>query len=295
MVTPLSCTTVQWRGLVLSSDRAASPFGVRTLAGWDERPDVRLTSIARPAAHGRLSGSALADERIVTLAGQIVSPDRDALLWELDAAMYLAEPGAPSEILTVTRAGRTLYADAQLTAFRTPTDGEWASGKVPYAIEWRCADPLRYGDPIAPSTGFPTSVGGLRYDLYTDGAGGDLGFLDYGEASASGVVTLSNPGTAAVPVLLQITGPIPSQGFDVIQVGSGKRLTFEDPVGSGSVLVMDGATGAAVIDGNADRAGQLTWRDWPVVPPRSSIQLLFSPRGPRSDATMTAVFRPGWW
>lgn len=121
------------------------------------------------------------------------------------------------------------------------------------------------------------------------------GWLDYGEASTTGRVVLTNPGTADVPVLLQVEGPVTASGFEVIEVGTGRRLVFEGPVAAGSLLVMDGATGAVVLDGSSDRAGQLTWRDWPTVPRGGSTELAFIPRGTRTDATMTAVMRPGWW
>lgn len=289
----LSHTSLTWRGLTIQGTRVSRHW-MGSLEGWEELPDTRHDSPARTSGHGRFGAPAWSDERVVVVTGGCSTPaERDAILLELQAVMTLSGSSNPED-LTISNAGRVLTAGATLTRFK-PSMANWSSGYFHWAAEWVCPDPLRYGTPIASTAVFPTLVGGLEYDLYTDGSGTDLGYLDYGVPSETGRVVLSNPGTEDVPVTIEVIGPVPSQGFDIIQVGTGKRLTFEDPVGAGSSLVMDGATGAVVIDGTADRAGRLTWRDWPIVPAGGSIELLFSPRGPWSAATMTAVYRPGYW
>ena len=290
----LSCTTVQWRGLTLSSDHS-SPFGVRTLLGWDELPETRMDAPVRPQAHGRFDTPVWADERIVTLSGQIVSQGRDALLQTLQSAMTLPVGLSSAEDLIVTRAGRTLSSRARLTAFKTPTTGNWAVGEVPFVIEWRCRDPLRYGEPKSVTTSFPRLRGGLEYDLYTDGAGADLGYLDYGEASDTGRVVVSNGGTADTWPVFQVTGPIDSSGFDIALVGTDQRVRFSGPVASGSALMIDSASGTAVIDGSADRGGLLTQRDWFAVPAGGSVEVAFIPLGVDLGGQLTVVHRPAWW
>jgi len=290
----LSCTTVQWRGLTLASDQS-SPFGIRSLMGWDELPDARMDAPVRPQAHGRFDTAVWADERVVTLAGQIVSQDRDALLRELASVMTWASGPSAAEDLVVTRAGRELTGFARLTAFKTPTTLNWSVGEVPFVIEWRCRDPLRYGAPQSVATGFPVLRGGLEYDLYTDGAGADLGYLDYGEASDTGRVLLSNDGTADSWPVFQIEGPVDAAGFDIAVVGTDQRIRFSGPVAEGSSLVIDSASGTAVIDGVADRGGLLTQRDWFPVPAGGSVEVAFLPRGGMSSAELTVVHRPAWW
>lgn len=289
----LSCTTVQWRGLTLASDHS-SPFGIRTLLGWDELPDARLDAPARPQAHGRFDTAVWADERIITLSGQIVSQDRDALLQELQGVMGWPSGLSSAEGLVVTRGGRELTGFARLTAFKTPTTVNWSVGEVPFVIEWRCRDPLRYGAPVSVQTGFPVLRGGLEYDLYTDGTT-DTGVLEYGEASASGRIVLSNTGTADVWPVFQIDGPIDDAGFDIAVVGTEQRIRFSGPVPSGSVLVIDSASGTAVIDGSADRGGLLAHRDWFSVRPGGSVEIAFIPLGVDLGGQLTAVVRPGFW
>ena len=289
----LSCTTVQWRGLTLASDQS-SPFGIRNLAGWDELPDARVDAPPRPQGHGRFDTAVWADERVVTLSGQIVSQDRDALLRELASVMTWAAHGGTAEDLVVTRAGRTLTAGARLTAFKTPTDLDWSVGRVPFAIEWRCRDPLRYGDPVSVQTGFPVLRGGLEYDLYTDGST-DTGVLEFGEASTSGRVVLSNPGTADVWPVFQVDGEVDPSGFDIAVVGTEQRIRFAGPVSAGSVLVIDAGAGTAVIDGSADRGGLLAYRDWFSVRAGESLEIAFIPLGVDLGGHINYNKHPGFW
>lgn len=284
----LSCTTVEWRGLTLASD-SSSPFGIRTLLGWDELPDSRQDSQVRPQAHGRFDAPVWADERVVTLQGQIVSQDRDALLRELSSVMGWPSGRGPAETLTVTRAGRTLTASARLRAFRTPTDGNWSVGQVPFAIEWRCADPLRYGTASTLETTFPQRKGGLRFPLFTP-----AGHLFFGERSTSGQVTVANDGTADAWPQFTVTGPVPP--FQIVAVNSGRRLVFSRAVNAGDVLLIDSATGVVVLNGgDVDYSGYLTTAEWAPIGAGASETFAFLPVEGDGTGSLAVTWRSAWW
>ncbi len=288
----LSCTTVEWRGLTLASDQS-SPFGIRNLAGWDELPDSRQESPVRPQAHGRFDTPVWADERVVTLQGQIVSQDRDALLADLSRVMGWPSGGGAAETLTVTRAGRTLTASARLRAFRTPTDLNWSVGQVPFAIEWRCADPLRYGPAATLETGFPVLAGGLEFDLFTDGTV-NTGYLEFGAMSSTGRVVASNAGNADAWPQFTITGPVPP--FQIVAVESGRRLVFSRAVNAGDSLVIDTATGVVLLNGgDVDYSGYLTTAEWASVPAGGSQTFAFLPVSGTGTGTMAVTWRPAFW
>lgn len=288
----LSCTTVVWRGLTLSSDRS-SPFGVANVAGWDELPSSRYDSAVRPQGHGRFDAPVWSDERVVTLTGQIVSDDRDALLRELASVMTWPSGRGTIEDLVVTRAGRTLTAGARLTAFRTPSDLTWSVGRVPFVVEWRCPDPLRYGDAQTQETGFPTLAGGMEFDLFTDGSV-DTGFLEFGAASSTGQVMVSNLGTADSWPQFTITGPVPP--FQIVAVESGDRLVFSREVAAGDVLVIDAGTGVVVLNGgDVDYSGYLTTAEWTAIPAGGSRTYAFLPVSGTGTGTMGVTWRPPWW
>ena len=289
----LSCTTVQWRGLTLSSDRS-SPFGIRTVTGWDELPDSRFERDTRPGAHGVFATPVWSDERIVTLGGQIISQRRDALLAELRAAMTWGPNGGLVEDLQITRAGQTLTAQARLTAFKTPTDADWAVGVVPFAIEWRCPDPLRYADATNLSTTFATSSGGLEFPLFTDGTD-DTGFLEFGEQGSTGRVSLPvQDGTAPGHTQLLVTGPVPP--FSIVRVETGRRIAFARSVPAGDRLLIDTATGSALLNGgDVDYSGLLTHWEWDPINPGEAATFAFLADGPTDTGTLTVIHRAAWW
>jgi len=289
----LSCTTVQWRGLTLSSD-LSSPFGIRTLLGWDELPDARFESSGRPAGHGSFATPVWGDERVVTLGGQILSADRDVLLSHLSSVMTWGANGGTTEDLVVTRAGRTLTAGARLTAFKTPTDGDWAFGLVPFVVEWRCPDPLRYGSTVNAITTFPVEAGGLEFDLFTDGAT-HTGALEFGEAGSTGRAYLGpQGGTAPGHTQFLVTGPTPP--FSIVRVETGRRIEFSRPVAAGAQLLIDTATGVVLIDGgDVDYSGLLTRWEWEPVEPGAPVTFAFLPHGPSDAGTLTVMHRAAWW
>lgn len=288
----LSNSTVTWRGITFSGVQG-TPFGLGTLDGWDELPPDRRESTPRPQAHGTFDEPVWSDERTVMLTGGCNSPaERDALHAQLGAAMTFS--GRGSAELVIDHAGRTLTAFAQLVRFKAPMGENWARGYFTYAAQWVCSDPLRYGAPVSVSTGFPVLAGGLEYDLYTDGTT-DTGFLEYGAASATGRLLVANPGNEDAWPQFEMTGPVPVEGVEIVRVGTGERLRFEGGVSTGSVLVLDSASGAVVIDGYADRSGLLTIRDWTSVPAGGSAEFEFVPLGSFSAAMLVATVSPGWW
>jgi hypothetical protein len=289
-------TTIEWEGLTLYGTRAFGRTTFRTLTGW-EGWDGRSSMTDRPTSHGAFDSAVLGNARRVTVSGRAGSPqERDAVLALLGETFVPAEIEAPPSDLRVTHGGRALTAGARLLRY-APTSTAWGAGWFDWAAEWVCPDPVRYGDPTAVTTAFPRSPGGLRFPLFTNRQGVWTGVLTFGPRATSGRVTLTNPGSATLYPLLQVTGPVPVEGFDVVAVGTGKRLRFEDAFSATSVLVIDTATGNVVLDGDGDRAGRLTVRDWDAfwVPRRGSLEIEFVPRGAITDAELTAVTRPGWW
>ena len=288
----LSNTTVIWRGLTFNGRRGGG-FTLSSLEGWEELPPARRDADPRPQGHGRFDAEVFSDERTVTITGSCFSAaERDARLDALGHVMGFRTGGA--EPLIVTHAGLTLTAYAKLTRYK-PTIGDgWAAGHFPFAVEWVCSDPLRYAAPVTLTTGYPAPAGGLEYDLYTDGAGVDLGFLEYGAPSPTGRLLLVNPGTADVSPVFKITGPVVG-GFELIRTGKGDRLRYVGDIPAGSTVTLDSADATVLMDALYDRAGNLTIRDWWAIGAESSVEVTFVPTGSFSAASLAVTFSPGWW
>jgi len=218
--------------------------------------------------------------------------ERDAQLMAISGVMTF-ESGAP-ESLTITHAGRTLTGNARLTRFKAPPGKDWASGRFTWAAEWVCSDPLRYASPVTIATGFPVAGGGLHFPLFTNRSI-RINALSFGARSTTGRVLLTNDGNAAAWPTYAVTGPIPSQGFEIVAVGSGKRIRFVGAVPAGSTLLIDSAAATVLLDGMSDRSGQVVALDPISIPAGAALELAFIPLGSTSSAQLSASISPGWW
>lgn len=222
-------------------------------------------------------------------AGVCVDAERrNELLEQLEAAAYLGARGD----LTITVAGRTLSTPARVRRCKPVVGPLWSSGVFPWAIEWSCPDAFRYGETRTETTGLPLDAGGLRYPLYTNGAGTDVGFLDYGSYGTEGSVTITNDGTAETWPRFTIAGNAPA-GFTITEMTTGRRLLFVGPVAAGSSLALDSATGSVILDGVVSRAGELTRREWTPIPPKGSLTFEF--RAPAGSPTLTVESTDTSW
>lgn len=280
-------TSGVWRGLAFG---AGTSFRVREVEGWEELPAPRYEKQPRARAHGVHRTRVWADERIVTVTGYCwTAADRDSLVAELEAGLVFGddEDGEP---LTLTVAGRTLTAQAQILAARPVLKaGEWGIGRFGWVAQWRCPDPIRYGQPGDPvSTGLPTSGGGLAYPLTYP--------LAYGTVGDPGQITLVNDGTAPAPIAFTVTGGLPA-GFE-ISADTGQRLVYAETVPAGQTLHGDTGAGTLLAEGTSERRGNLTVADWMQVPARGQLTLQFTSLGGAYDPAATLTVpepRGAYW
>jgi hypothetical protein len=280
----MSDTAVTWGGITVGG---GGDYHVEEITGWDDLPDITSYDQARSRGHGDHTGSQFARARIVTVSGSIASPSaRNALARTLIGASTVETDLL--EDLTIETFGQALTASARLIRRSLPVGDNYAAGSVPFALQWKCPDPLRYAAPQPPiSTGLPTSAGGLAYPLVYG--------LTYGAAGTPGQVTLTNTGTAAAPFVAMVTGSLPS-GFEVSS--GGQRIRYETVVSAGETLTIDTGEGTVLAQGTADRRANLTVADWIQVPPLSTITLQFTSLGGTFDpaATLTVpAFRSASW
>lgn len=292
----LSSVTVEWGALTLHGRRDDGDLSLASLTGWEELPPIRTDGRPRPNAHGLFPGRVLATARQVVVSGFCATPARrDEFLTMLQSSLSL--PGNPSTEadLSVTAAGRTLTASAQLVGFAPTLDGLWGAGLFGWSARWLCADPFRYAAQVTGSTALPVQAGGLEYDLYTDGAGVGVGWLVFGDAGTSGKVSLANAGTAESRPVFTVSGTLPD-GFELTETYTGNRLTYEGPLtAAGDAVTLDSSTGRVRL-GSADRGGLLTRGEWWGVPAGGDREVLFSTLGPYSaDALLSVSYRPTYW
>jgi hypothetical protein len=248
---------VTWRGVTLGSDLI--DIDVEKITGWDDLTDVVDLSQARARGHGEHVGELFAAARIVTVSGSISSRQtRDLLARTL---LNASPVSSAVEDLTIETFGRRLTAGARIVRRSLPVEVDYASGSVPFSIQWRCPNPLRYGQAQSASTGLPTDGGGLAWPLFSSG------HLDWGTAGTSGQITLDNRGTADAAITLQVVGGTThglEKGWEISAAGS--RITYPTRVPPGQPIHVDTAAGTVLAEGTADRRAELTHADWLLVP-----------------------------
>lgn len=276
---------VVWKGITLGGQGS---YVISEMTGWDEMPGLNDLSAPRVRGHGEHLGDQFSQARTVTVAGTIVDDSglRDVLATALqDAAIVTSD----LDTLTVTVFGRRLTAAARVIRRTVSAGATYGVGAVPFALQFKCPDPLRYDAAQPPvSAVLPVSSGGMAFPMAFP--------MDFGSSGALGQITLFNNGTAPAPIFLTVTGSLPS-GFEV-STTDGQRLRYEFPVASGETLTLDTGEGTLVTGGGADRRPYLTWADWIQVQPASSVTLQFSSLGGTADpaATLTVpAFRSAWW
>jgi hypothetical protein len=278
----MSDIEITWRGLTIGGD---SDVDVHSITGWDDLDavDDRLDE-PRARGHGDHPGELYSRARIVTARGEILTRSaRDQLALAVQAATPVASSAGE---LAVTTFGRRLTAGARLIRRSVPVEDDYASGRVPFTLQWKCPDPLRYGPELSAETGLPTSGTGLTYPLAYP--------LDYGTPGATGRITLANDGTADAGIQLAVRGALP-EGWEVS--AGGDRLRYPTPVPAGQVIDIDTDTGSVLVEGTADRRGELTIADWILVPAGGEVTLQFTSLGGAYDpaARLTARWKPASW
>lgn len=277
----MSDTQITWGGLTLGGD---TDYPINEITGWEDLSDISDLSSDRARGHGEHVGDLYSRSRIVTVEGEIVDGDnRDLLVRALRAATPVSSTVAD---LSVDLFGEALTAGARIVRRALKITPEYDIGNVPFALQWRCPDPLRYGAAVSASTGLPVAGGGLVYPLAYP--------LSYGADGTPGQLTLSNPGTADAPITFVVSGPLPG-GFELS--AGGMRLTYPVTVPDGQPVTIDTGTGSVTVEsGTADRRGNLTVADWMHVPAGGELTVQFTSLGTfDAGALLEATTRPAYW
>lgn len=279
-------------GLVMSGAAPATWIVEKDgLGGWFDGPPVSATVVDHPGGHGTFATPGYRRGRVVTLQAVALAATVEAAGIRRREAAALLGDGTFST-LTVTEP------DGHVTTAAVRIDAQplvaWRPGWDYVRAQWQfyAPDPYRYGPAQQVQTGLPVPSGGLRFPLFTDGAGVTTGVLEFGPLSEVGTATMANPGSADAWPLVRADGPLPA-GFSVVTPGVGK-VTYAGAIPEGSYVEVDYAAGTAVMDGVVDRGTSLTWRQWAPVPPGGEVPYLFQAPS-YSAGLLTVTVYPTYW
>lgn len=276
-----------------------TPYGWRSRTGFRELPELSVQDEQRSTAHGVWSGVDYSEDRILGWALIIRGTPGESFeqaVLDYERVMVPLRAGQDLVPLWTNLPGRgPIRWDVKVRRHGIPDNPPlWATGNANASAQFSAPDPLGYGPGIEVSTGFAVEVGGLQFDLFTDGTT-VTGSLEFGAAGSSGQVNLTNPGNADSYPVHRIDGPTPAAGFDIVDVATGSRIRYSGTVPAGSVLEIDTATGTATLDGVADRSALLTLSEWTPVPAGNSAVLAFLPLSAATPARLRTAFAPAWW
>lgn len=275
-----------------------TPYEWASLTGVEELPPLRTADEPRPWSHGYYAGQDWADGRTIGWEIEIAAEPElgigyDQALADLRRAMV---PTAGAHVplwVHIPHRGVPVRWDVKVRRHRITTDMRYELGLALAEAQLYAPDPVGYGDERSASTGFPLMVGGLEFDLFTDGTA-HTGFLEFGASGGTGRVALINDGTADTYPRYRVAGPV-DVGFEILDVPTGRRLRFEGDVAAASTISVDTATGIVLLDDVADRSGQLTVREWTPIPAASGTEVMFRPLGSHTPASLLVTWAPAWW
>lgn len=281
--------------LLGDDDANGVEWGFSTIDGWHKPAGMDVTRTQRIVSHGEFAQAGHRTGRVITVTGWLWGDSRakvNAALSELSA--LLADGGFETFTFDDSDSG-ALSTRVQLLDLDADWDGGTVANPPRFQLQLLAADPYKFGAVSSASTGFfsvPSGVG-LSFPLFVSS-----GVLDFNSSTVvSGVVAVSNAGSADAPVVFTVDGPTPVEGFIITAQSTGRRIVWlpGEAIPEGSSVVFDGSDGSVTIDGSADRRSGVLVDEWPVVAAGGSEDFLFSSEGDVTDAVLTASVTATYW
>lgn len=285
-------------------DVSGAQFLVDDARGWEDSPEPRSGLLGRSAGHGAFFSPTDYEPRIISLAGTGSVLARENRRSAQQRLVAMCSDLRRQHTLTHTdEYGWASTADVQLDD-RTRVllhpnglDFEWF-------VQLAAADPRKHGLWGSPAgTGLPvdppggldaTTVGGL--DATT------VGGLDAGGVGATGIVSVTNSGTADTWPLIRFVGPLDSP--ELANVDTGEIIRYAGSLTAGQTVVINTdlfpAMGyperSVLLNDTADRGNLLAIvGDWPRVGAGETRSWAFRAATSNLLGAVEVHLRPAWW
>ena len=272
-------------------DSNGATWAFDTITGWHSGPGVEVQQTQRAVGHGQFARKGRRTGRQIIVSGHVYADTRGPVEQASRTLAALLADGDSERFYFNDTDGPTLWTNVQLAdAPRIDWPG---LNHFRYQLTLLAPDAFRYGETSTASTTFATDpVGrGLRYPAFSPS-----GVMYYGPPPTSdGTVTLTNYGSAPGSPLFTVDGPGPVGGFSIVDIGAGKRLTYLGAIPNGGRLVLDASDGSVLLDGTADRSGDVISMGWPVVGPGETATFRFAAESTASAALLTVSLTSCYW
>lgn len=271
--------------LVLT-ENAPVGWSLEVIDGWRKPAPPRVKLEPRPQAHGSFSpGTTKRGSKVMTVRGSFTGSSIAEAYAAIEQLANLASVGDSFPIRYVDELGSKTMT-VWLATEPDPPDVLWTPF-FRFAFDVVAADPRKYDEVFPGVTGLPVAAGGASWPLSWP--------VDWGVVGSLGRVSMTNMGGAESVPVFQIRGGLPD-GFLLSEVGTGKEIRFEGAIPDGSTLFLNPRTGAASLDNQADRSGQLTRADWWSVQPGETSAVQFTTLGGVvGEPILTVLFASANW
>jgi hypothetical protein len=241
---------------------------------------------ARAWNHGGWSGAEWQDQAVVPMRIRVIGSDAGS--W-LALHQQLAAAFAPShedlELRWVT--GGTEYLLRGRPRMVEPEIRTIGHGQVVTKAAWAALDPIIYsGLEHSAATGLPVTSGGLLVPVTAP--------MTVDATSVAGRVTITNAGTAPVPLRLRVDGPV-SQPWVAVTSAAADPSTLRCwlDLDTGQWLDIDTGARTALLNGVVSRRG-LVSGDWPLLA-GGDADVAFNAPTYQATALLTVAWRDGWY
>lgn len=164
-----------------------------------------------------------------------------------------------------------------------------------FSVGLTALDPYLYGVGMeSADTGLPNSSGGMAFPYCFNGDSiqdGGVSSWEWSETITSGLVRLTNVGTAPSPTFIRIDGPVWNP--QVLHVESGHAVAFSMAIGEGHYVTVNGLTHEILIDGGEPARGFVSRREFGGAVPGEN-EWRFTAEDYSSIARMTVSFYPAY-
>lgn len=271
--------------VVITGDRPHEGPTYDKLDNWYGVDNVDLGFVKRPGAPGAFApDQTFPDEAVISIEGQYFGESRRAGLEMREELTALYNDGRPVLVI-VEDDLRTTQRWVSVESVKVP----WTiHPDFKYSIDMSAADPRRYADTVVASTTLASAGRGLDFPIRYP--------IDFGEPGVSGRITVANPGTTETVSTYTVSDGNMPDGFAIVNLTTGQRLTYLGAVVSGTVIELDEATQTAFINGTTPAGRWLSSPGWWTTPPRSSHEVAFIALGPvTGNPKLTAATAPAYY
>lgn len=266
-------------------------YNIETIEGREGIPPKRGENIAIGTHRGRQWVQKPPDQRPLTLGMWVVGSDNKRERFDGSRARFKANFaflkrlfGVTDRLLTITRRERrpdgvlVLQADAEVVGTMDLSARGPAAGK--FSVDLIMPDPYWYGPAVTDVSSAVSPASGVVFPIVFP--------VVFGTPGNPGTVTVENKGDVDALPLIRLHGPL--ENWDVILIGSGKRLSFSGPLAEGEFLEVDTSARTVKLGGTSSRYGWLSLdSEWFTLPPGRNTLRVTTQTG---TGRMEVSFRP---